>query len=521
MMIDFALPARYTMPAVYLYPDRLILTEICMNLRITPPMILTLISIQLAGCMVGPDHVRPETAVTDEFKEMKGWKLVQPRDTALPQKWWQLFNDPKLNELEERVVAANQSVAQAEAQYRQAQHLVQSTQSSLLPVAMLTGTVSRFQAASGQSIAVPGVRNLFGLGASAVWEADLWGRVRRQVEANTGTAQASAATLQALILSSQATLAQNYFQLKVLDAQKVLLDDTEAAYAKTLEITQNRYAVGVAGKADVVQAEEQLQSARAQAVDLGVQRSRLEHAIAVLIGKTPAELSLPSAPLQAQPLAIPVSLPSELLERRPDIAAAERQVAAANAEIGVAKAAYFPSLNLAVSGGFQSGDTNTLFTMARRYWALGPAGVALTLFDGGVKNAEYKQAIAAHDAAAAAYRQAVLTGFQEVEDNLAALRILEEETRIQDKAVAAAEQALALMINQYKAGTVSYLNVMTAQTVALSNQQIAVQLKGERLNAAVLLVKALGGGWNERLLPTQDEADGDRKWTDYLILPVD
>jgi len=492
-----------------------------MNLRISPTIILTLISLPLAGCMVGPDHVRPEAAVTDAFKEAKGWKPAQPRDTALPQTWWRIFNDPKLNELVEQVAGANQSVAQAEAQYRQAQHLVQSSQSSLLPVATLTGQVSRFQAASGQSIAVPGIRNLFGLGAGAVWEPDLWGRIRRQVEANTDSAQASAGTLQALILSSQATLAQNYFQLQTLDAQKALFDDTVAAFAKTLEITKNRYAVGVAGKADVVQAEAQLESARAQAVNLGVQRAKLEHAIAVLIGKTPAELSLPASPLLVPPPSIPVSLPSELLERRPDIAAAERQVAAANAKIGVAKAAYFPTLNLAVSNGYQASDVDTLLTMARRYWALGPAGAALTLFDGGVKNAQYQQAIAAHDATVAAYRQTVLTGFQEVEDNLAALRILQEEIQVQDKAVKAAEQAVALTINQYKAGTVSYLNVMTAQTVALSNQQTAAQLKGEQLNASVLLVKALGGGWNERLLPTKDEADGDRKWTDYLILPVD
>jgi NodT family efflux transporter outer membrane factor (OMF) lipoprotein len=492
-----------------------------MRFRIIPALICHLAAAQLTACAVGPDYARPPADTPAQFKEMQGWKLSQPRDTALPQKWWQLFNAPELNELEEQVAATNQSVAQAEAQYRQAQHLVQSSQSSLLPVATLTGQISRFQAASGQSLAPTGIRNLFGLGVNAVWEPDLWGKIRRQIEANTGNAQASAATLHALILSSQAMLAQHYFQIKILDAQKALLDDTVAAYAKTLDITQNRYAVGVAAKSEVVQAEAQLHSARAQAVDLGIERARREHAIAVLIGKTPTEFSLPPAPLEVQPPAIPVSLPSELLERRPDIAAAERQMAAANAGIGVAKAAYFPSLNLAVSGGYQSSDTDTLFTMARRYWALGPAGAALTLFDGGVKNAQYKQAIAAHDAAVAAYRQTVLTGFQEVEDNLAALRILAEEVRIQEQAVAAAEQALTLMLNQYKAGTVSYLNVMTAQTVALSNQQIAVQLKGEQLNVAVLLIKALGGGWNEQMLPTEDDADGDRKWTDYLILPVD
>lgn len=491
-----------------------------MSFRITRPLVYTLLTAQLTGCMVGPDYVRPEANVSAEFKEAKGWKQAQPRDNGLPGKWWEIFNDPRLNQLEEQVAAANQSIIQAEAQYRQAQHLVQSAQSSLLPVATLTGTFNRFRAATGQSVAVAGVRNLFGQAVNVAWEPDLWGSVRRQIEANTDNAQSSAATLHALILSSQAALADNYFQLKVLDAQKALFDETVAAYGKTLEITKNRYAVGVVAKADVVQAETQLETVRAQAINLGVQRAKLEHAIAVLIGKTPAELSLAATPLDVQAPGIPVSLPSELLERRPDIAAAERKIAAANAQIGVAKAAYYPTLNLASTNGFQSTTADTLFTMARRYWALGPAGLALTLFDGGAKNAQYKQAIDAYDASVAAYRQTVLTGFQEVEDNLAALRILEEEKQVQDKAVAAADQALALTNNQYRAGTVSYINVMTAQTAALSNRQTAVQLQGLQLSASVLLVKALGGGWNETLLPSEEQAGGERKWTDYLILPL-
>ncbi len=492
-----------------------------MNFRIAQLLAYTLLTAPLAGCMVGPDYVRPEAPVSAEFKEVKGWKQAQPRDTGLPGKWWEIYNDPKLNELEEQVAAANQSIIQAEAQYRQAQHLVQSAQSSLLPVAMLNGSFNRFRAASGQNVAVPGVRNLFNQSVNITWEPDLWGSVRRQVEAHTGNAQASAATLHALILSSQAALADDYFQLKVLDAQKALLDETVAAYTKTLEITKNRYAVGVVAKTDVVQAEAQLETVRAQAIDLGVQRAKLEHAIAVLIGKTPAELTLSQTPQELRPPAIPVNVPSELLERRPDIAAAERKIAAANAQIGVAKAAYYPTLNLAGSNGYQSQTIETLFTEARRYWALGPAALALTLFDGGAKNAQYKQAIDAYDASVAAYRQTVLTGFQEVEDNLAALRILEEEKQVQDKAVAAANQALALTNNQYQAGTVSYINVMTAQTAALSNQQTAVLLQGQQFSASVLLVKALGGGWNETLLPSEDQAGGERKWTDYLMLPVD
>jgi NodT family efflux transporter outer membrane factor (OMF) lipoprotein len=385
----------------------------------------------------------------------------------------------------------------------------------------LNGSFNNFKSAQGQTQVISGVRTLFGNTVAMAWEPDLWGKVRRQIEANTGNAQASAATLQALRLSIQSNLAVAYFQLKVLDAQKTLLDETVAAYQKTLDITKNRYAVGVVAKADVVQAETQLQSAKAQAINLGVQRAKLEHAIAVLIGKSPAELSLAASALTTQAPVIPLSLPSELLERRPDIAAAERKVAAANAQIGIAKAAYFPTLNLAMSNGFQSTDVGDLFTVARRYWAFGPAAAALTVFDGGVKNAQYNQAIAGFDASVAAYRQAVLTGFQEVEDNLAALRILEEQAQVQNQAVASANQALALTNNQYQAGTVSYLNVMTAQTAALSNRQTAVQLQGDRLNAAVLLVKALGGGWNETLMPTEEQAAGERKWTDYLILPVD
>ncbi|MGZ5049537.1 MAG: efflux transporter outer membrane subunit [Methylobacter sp.] len=488
---------------------------------ITRPLIYPLLVAQLAGCVVGPDYARPDAPASAAFKENKDWKQAQPRDSALPTDWWEIFNDPKLNELEAQVAHANQSLIQAEAQYRQAQHLVQSAESAFFPIANLTGTTNRFRAATGQSVAVSGVRNLFGVAGSIAWEPDLWGSVSRQVEANTGSAQASAATLQALRLSAQAALADDYFQLRTLDAQKALLEQTVAAYSQTLRIIKNRYAVGMVAKTDVVQAEAQLESVRAQAINLGVQRAKLEHAIAVLIGKTPAELSLAPSPLDLAPPAIPASLPSELLERRPDIAAAERQMAAANAQIGVAKAAYYPSLNLATSSGFQNSTLDKLLKSASRYWALGPAGAALTVFDGGAKNAQYKQAIDTFDASVAAYRQTVLTGFQEVEDNLAALRILDEEKQVQDQAVESANQALALTVNQYKAGTVSYVNVLTAQTAALSNQQTAVQLRGSRMSAAVQLVKALGGGWNVTMLPTSEQAGGETKWTDYLILPTD
>jgi NodT family efflux transporter outer membrane factor (OMF) lipoprotein len=398
---------------------------------------------------------------------------------------------------------------------------VQSAQSAFFPLINLTGSANRFRATSGQSAAIPGVRNLFGSATAVAWEPDIWGSVSRTVESNTASAQASSATLHALLLSLQATLAQNYFQIKVLDSQKALLEETAKAYEKTLTINQNRYAVGMVAKSDVMQAQTQLESIRAQSINLGVQRAKLEHAIAVLIGKTPAELSLVTMPLNVSVPEIPMSLPSQLLERRPDIATAERKMAAANAQIGVAKAAYYPSLNLAATNGFQTTDISSLFTLARRYWALGPAGAALTIFDGGAKNAQYKQAIDLFDASVAGYRQTVLTSFQEVEDNVAALRILAQEQETQNKAVDYANQALALTVNQYQAGTVSYLNVMTAQTAMLSNRQIALQLKGEQLLSSVLLIKALGGGWKDSFIPSPEKAAGETKWTDYLILPLE
>ena len=476
--------------------------------------------LMLVGCTVGPDYVRPQVAIPDHYKEMAGWKQAQPSDDKLPDRWWEIFKDAELNALEAQVNSANQSIAQAEAQYKQAQTMVQGAAAAYFPTAQATATVNRFRAASGQSVAVSGVKYLFGAAVSAAWAPDLWGGVRRQVEASEAGAQASAATLQTLRLTTQAALAQSYFQLRALDAQIKLLNDTVEMYEKTLKITKNRYAAGIAAKADVVQAETQLESARAQAINLGVLRAQLEHAIAVLIGKTPAELSIAAAPLNTLVPPIPASIPSGLLERRPDVAAAERQAAAANAQIGVAKAAYFPNLNLAASNGQQANLLTNLVTTGARYWALGPAAFVLPLFDGGARGAQMQQAIDVYDASVAAYRQAVLVSFQQVEDNLAALRILEQEVQVQNKAVASAHKAVQLTTNQYEAGTVSYLNVMINQAAALSNDITAVNLQGQRLNAAVQLVKALGGGWNTAALPTRDQAGGEVKWSQFLPVPV-
>jgi NodT family efflux transporter outer membrane factor (OMF) lipoprotein len=329
----------------------------------------------------------------------------------------------------------------------------------------------------------------------ASWEADVWGRIRRSVEGAEATAQASAADLDAARLSAQSALAQNYFQLRALDSQQQLLDETVAAYAKSLQLTRNRYAMGVAARVDVVQAEAQLKSTQAQAIDIGVQRARIEHAMAVLLGKPAAAFSLQRAPLNAVPPDVPVGVPSRLLERRPDVAAAERRVAAANAGIGVAEAAFFPDFTLSASGGFASSSLAQWLTLPNRLWSVGPL-VAATLFDGGRRRALSDQAVAAYEGEVATYRQTVLGAFAEVEDNLAALRILEQEAQIQQEALEAARQSLALTLNQYKAGTVSYLDVVTVQAAALNSERAAVDILVRQMDASVLLIKALGGGWD-------------------------
>jgi len=315
------------------------------------------------------------------------------------------------------------------------------------------------------------------------------------VSSSVASAQASAADLENARLSAQAELALDYFQLRALDSQRQLLDDTVTAYERSLVLTRNRYAAGVAAKVDVVQAETQLKSTQAQAIDIGVQRAQLEHAIAILIGKPPSQFALAPAPLKTAMPSIPLMLPSEILERRPDIAGAERRVAAANAQIGVAKAAFFPQLTLSGSAGYASSSFPTWLTAPSRIWAIGPS-VVQSVFDAGLRRGQTNQAIAAYDGNVASYRQTVLSAFKDVEDNLAALRILEQESKVQEEAVQAARQSVNLTINQYKAGTVSFLNVVVVQAAQLSNERTAVGILGQQLGAAVALVKALGGGWD-------------------------
>ena len=466
---------------------------------------LVLLCLLAAGCTVGPDYIRPSTVTPEAYKETAGWKVAQPMDDVPRGAWWEIFNDSQLNALEEQVDISNQNIVAAEAQFRQARALVQAARSAYFPTVTAGPSVTRSRSSSNTGragpISIGGIFSDYLLTGNASWELDIWGKVRRTVEASKAGAQASAADVEAARLLAQAELAQDYFALRSLDAQKQLLDLTVIAYRKFLELTMNRYASGVASSADVLQAETQLKTTQAQAIEVGVQRAQFEHAIASLIGKPASDFGLAFEPLVMVPPAIPAGVPSELLERRPDIAAAERLAAAANAQIGVALAAYYPTVTLSGSGGFESSLFSTWFAWPSRFWSVG-AGVSETLFDAGLRKAQTDQARAAYDASVAAYRQTVLTGFQEVEDNLAALRILEEEAHTQEDAVQAAKQSVTVTTNQYKAGTVSALNVVTVQTIALNNEVTAVNSLGRRMAACVLLIKALGGGWKSTDLPS-------------------
>ncbi len=484
----------------------------------------------VCACAVGPDYHKPVVAVADEYKENADWKPAVPADDFQRGAWWKIFGDATLNELEQQVDVSNQSLAQAEAQYRQASALVSAARANYFPTLGVSASATRSGRYSNSDSGIVSGGTVIGGSAgsggnsgnshstsyslpfTASWEPDLWGRVRRTVEQQSATAQASAATLESTRLSLHAQLAQDYFQLRIVDEQKRLLDGTVEAYRKSLQLTRNQYNVGVVARADVVQAETQLKTAQVQAIDLGILRAQLEHAIALLVGKTPAQFSLAPQPLSMQPPAIPVGLASQLLERRPDVAIAERQAAAANAQIGVAEAAYFPNLTLSATAGYQSSTLSKWLTAPSRFWSLGPQ-LAETLFDGGARRAQKAQARAAYDAAVANYREVALAAFQNVEDNLAALRILESEAAAQADAVRAAEESLKIANNQYRAGTVSYLSVITAQATAYSNERNAITILGNRLTDSVALVKALGGGWNSSELPAPGEtADASKEF---------
>ncbi len=468
------------------------------------------ISLLFAACAVGPKYRRPDVPTPPKYKEQQAvsgtdqWKTANPSDGSLRSNWWETFGDPQLNRLEEMIAVSNQNVKQAEAQFRQARALVAVNRAGYKPTVTTQPAISSSYTSHnlGARGFGGGTFNQFNLPFGVSWEPNFWGRISLAVENAVAAAQASAADLQNMRLSMQADLAADYFQLEGLDMEEQLLRDTIAAYEKALELTKVRNSVGVASRTDVVQAQTQLDSTSAQLTDLGVARAQFEHAIAVITGQPPSTFSIPAGQIRGVPPPVPAGVPSQLLERRPDIAAGERVVAEANAQIGLAQVAYYPLVNLGLNAGFQSSRISDWFTWPSRFWSLGPSAVQ-TLLDFGRRHAQTQQTMAAYDATVASYRQTVLSAFQEVEDNLAALGYLAREAVEQDAAVKGAEEALKLESDRYKAGTVSYLDVITSQTIALTNERAAVQILQRRMTADVQLIRALGGGWDVASLPTK------------------
>ena len=465
-----------------------------------------------AGCAVGPNYKRPAAIVTSTYKEQppqafkeaqaEGLLPANPSDALAKGKWWEIYKDPALNALEEQVSLNNQNVKMAEAQYREAKSLVAVARAPLSPTVTLNPGISESHVASARGASGSGTGTSLSFPLAASWEPDLWGSIRRGITGASATAQASYADLQNATLLYQSELASDYFQLHGLDSSVDLLQRTAASYTEYLTLTRNRFAGGVASDLDVAQAESQLYGTQSSLIDLGVARAQYEHAIAVLMGKAPAELEIPGALLAAPPPPIPVGMPSQLLERRPDIASAERQVAAANENIGIAMAAFYPTLTLSASAGFTGPSLAKWFSLPSRFWSVGPA-LAETLFEGGRRRAVVAEERAAYDATVANYRQTALAAFQQVEDELAALRILEQETvKVQDT-VRSADRALTVSTAQYKAGTTDYLTVIDAQATLLNAQRTAVDLLTRRLVASVSLVQALGGGWDASEMPSQ------------------
>jgi NodT family efflux transporter outer membrane factor (OMF) lipoprotein len=469
------------------------------------------LALLMTGCAVGPKYQRPVVQVPpafkeqppDSYKETDGWKIGQPADTRLRGDWWTLFGDPVLNRLESQVDISNQNLKSAEARFQQARALVRVNQSQKYPTVTVGAEATSNRFSGNYVYATNKTTSNFGdfnLPFDVSYEVDAWGRVRHTIEAARGEAQATAADLETMRLSYHAELAFDYFELRSADAEQKLLDDTVTAYQKAYELTRNRFEGGAAAGAEVAQAQTQLESTKTQDADVAVRRAQFEHAMAVLIGKSPAEFALESQPLNTDPPVIPVGLPSQLLERRPDIASAERRVAEANAQIGIARAAFFPTLLLGAAAGFEGQSITDWLNWPSRFWAVGPS-MLQTIFDGGRRRATQQSAQFNYDALVAMYRQSALDAFQQVEDNLAALRILEHETATQKVAVGAAERSLQLSTNRYTGGLVTYLEVVTAQSTALTNEREAVDILRRRMDATVLLVKALGGGWDTSKLP--------------------
>jgi NodT family efflux transporter outer membrane factor (OMF) lipoprotein len=481
---------------------------------------LALAILTASSCMVGPNYKRPIAPAPAAFKEppppafkeaeAQGWKVSAPGDAFLKGKWWEVYRDPILNQLEEQVAISNQNVLQAQDQYLQAKAAVGQARSALFPTVSTSPSVTASGNGGGGASSVgttgaivgsaSGTHTGFVLPFAASWEPDLWGSIRRSVTANKATAQALAGDLENARLLYQSELAQDYFNLHGVDTQVELLNHTEESYREFLGLTRNRFNGGIASDLDVAQAESQLYGVQTSLIDLGIQRAQLDHAIAILIGKPPAESTIPVQLVSTLPPPVPVGLPSELLERRPDIAAAERRVAAANEQIGIAMAAFYPSLTLSGTGGLTNSSLLRLIDWPSRFWSVG-SQLAETLFDSGRRRAIVAEERSAYDATVDTYRQTVLTAFQQVEDNLAALRILEEESAKNQETVQAADRALKISTAQYRAGTASYLTVLTSQATLVTAQVSAVTLVERRLVASVVLIQALGGGWDTSKLP--------------------
>ena len=469
-----------------------------MRPRPAAALLIAVLPLCVGACTVGPNYERPDAVVPVHYKEADGWKPAQPADALDRGPWWAVYRDPTLDALERQIDISNQTLKASEAAYRQALAVVQEGKSGYLPTmtlgpqTQLTGTSSNPSKAQSQ----------FSVQASLDWDLDVWGRIRRTVESDAANAQASAADLAVARLSAQATLAIDYFELRAADQNKRLYEATIDAYRRSLQIARNQFAAGIVAKSDVATAETQLQQAQAQAIDLGVQRATLEHAIALLVGKPPADLTIAPAPLATDVPVAPAGVPSTLLQRRPDIAEAERKMAAANAEIGVAQAAFYPDITLSAAIGAGTASLGNVVSAGEIAWSLG-AALAETVFDGGLRQAQEASTRAAYDGSVATYRQTVLTGFQQVEDQLAALRVLEQEAEAQDAAVQTAKEATQLVLNEYKAGTIAYTSVVTAQTAQLDGERSAVTVRQNRLTSSVALIEALGGGWTTQQLPDQ------------------
>ena len=466
---------------------------------------ITGIVLLLSGCTVGPKYVQPAVPPPPPaFKETpSNWNKANPQDQLPKGKWWEIYGDPQLNSLEETIAVSNQNLKVAYQQYMSARDLVRQARSQLFPTVAVQPSGSRIQLSQNRPNVLPTTKSEYSdivLPAALSYEVDLWGQVRRTIESSRENAQASAGDLENISLSLHSELAFDYFSLRGLDLQKQLLDTTVVDFEKALQLTQARYRGGVASDVDVAQAETQLETTRAQDTDTGVARAQFEHAIAVLTGQNASTFSIPPAPLTASPPQIPLGVPSELLERRPDIAAAERRVASANAQIGIAVSAYYPQVSLFASGGLESSAIGTLFEGPSALWSVGGSAFE-TVLDGGRRRAVTQQARDNHEATVASYRENVLEAFEQVEDNLAALRLLDQELTTQQVAVASARRSVDLSTVRYKRGITTYLEVLTAQSIALSDERVAADLMTRRMTASVQLVKALGGGWDRSQLP--------------------